>query len=184
MNLHRSRITGSTLQAAPESWCIAVTLTHKATENGHGYEVQDMKWVSAVLCVAVLHIHNTQAAPVPPLFISVSLPPSLSASFFPTFFSLFLPPSFHSVLSRIFGFYLSSLHYYIFLPLLFLFSFCFFFYTSFSLFLPLSFYSVLSGILRLHPSSLHSYIFLSFLSLFLLPHSHISSNHPLFCSFL
>ena len=52
MNLHRSRITGSMLQAAPGSWCIAVTLTHNATQNGHGCEMKDKKPVSAALCAA------------------------------------------------------------------------------------------------------------------------------------
>ena len=130
LNLHRSRITGSMLQAAPGSWCVDVTLTHKATQNGHGFEMQDKKRDSAALCAAVFHTHththtHTQAASVPSFFLSVCLVPSLSASFFPTSFSLFLPLPFHSVLPGILCLYLSSLHYYIFLPLLSSFPICF-----------------------------------------------------------
>ena len=129
MNLLRSRITGSTLQAARRSWCIAVTMANKATQNGHDCEMQDKKRFSAALCVAIFHTHTHTHTHKLCLFhlssyLSFFLLPFLLL-FFPTSFSLFLPPSFHSVLSGILRLYLSSLHHYIFLPFLFSFPFSF-----------------------------------------------------------
>ena len=77
------------------SWCTAVTLTHKAAQNGHVCEMRDKK---RVLLLSALHSFthtHTHTGCVCTVFLPICLSSySLAAFFFPSSFSLFLPLSF------------------------------------------------------------------------------------------
>jgi len=197
MNLHRSRITGSTLQAAPGSWCLAVTLPHKATQNGTTVRCRTR---NGCLLLSVLrsfthkrarahththtHTHKLRLFHLSSyLYLFLLLFLLLSSPLFLVCFSLSL--SIRFCLVFLVYTYLSSLHYYIFLPCSSSFSFCFFFSTSFSLFLPsLSIpFCLVFFVYILLP-----YIPISFshFYLYFFPLNYtFPSNHPLFfCSVL